>query len=135
METKNIKDQAIGSGVLFPFEVTTVDGKSGVYPVTGKVDLIENNITSLMVYPRGFKFRQEEFGNILETYLEEPNTQALAFLIKANISSIIRAYEPRVELSKISTQQYESWIKAQIHFNISGTPLPAYTEVFLNRNI
>lgn len=135
METLNIKQRAIGSGVLFPFKVTLKDGKTGVYPVLRDMDLIENNLRSLMVHPAGFKFRQEEYGSILESYLEEPNTQALRFLIKANISSIFTTYENRITLNNLEFQQYGTWIISRVHFNLKGTPLQAYTDVALNRNL
>lgn len=131
----NIKDKAIGSGITFPLKVSNKDGKTGVYPVLGEVSLIENNIHALVLYPRGFRFRQEEYGSILESYLEEPNTQALMFLIKANIRSVISQYESRVNLTKIESQQYDSWLVNRIHFNIKDTPLQAYTDMMFNRNI
>lgn len=135
MANLNIKDTVIGSGVRFPFQISTKDGKTGVYPVTGDINLIEDNIRSFMVYPKGFRFRHEEYGNILESYLEEPNTQALIFLIKANLRTLISTYEPRVQLTKISTQSYESWLLGRLHYSLVQTPIQAYTDIALNRNI
>lgn len=135
MEELNIKQKAIGSGILFPLEVTSKDGKSGIYPVLGDMNLIENNIQSLIYYPSGFRYRQEEYGTKLESYLEEPNTQALTFLIKAHISSTIGLYESRITLMKISSQQYQSWYMSRIHFQLIGTTLEAYTDMAINRNL
>lgn len=135
MEELNIKQKAIGSGILFPLEVTSKEGKSGVYPVLGDMNLIENNIQSLIYYPYGFRYRQEEYGTKLESYIEEPNTQALNFLIKAHISSTIGAYESRIILKRITSQQYQDWYLSRIHFQLSGTPLEAYTDMAINRNI
>lgn len=132
----NIKQKAIGSGILFPLEVTTNhNGKTGVYPVLGDINLIENNIHAVILYPKGFRFRQEEYGSILESYLEEPNTQALMFLIKANIRSIIAQNEGRINLERIETQQYDSWLVSRLHFSVKGTPLQAYTDMMFHRNL
>lgn len=130
----NIKQKAIGSGILFPFKVETKDGKTGVYPVLGDTALIEHNIRTLFLYPTGFRYRQEEYGTNLQSYLEEPNTQALTFLINAHLKAGIGIYEPRVVLRKITTQQYQDWLISRAHYQLGGTTLSAYVDMGFNRN-
>lgn len=135
MEGLNLKQKAIGSGLLFPFEITEKDGKKGVYPVLGDVNLIENNIHHLILYPIGFRFRQEEYGAGLRPYLEEPNTQALAFIIKRLLKGAIQTYENRVTLNRTETIQWEDWLVCRLHYRLNGTPLEAYTDIAMNQNI
>lgn len=131
----NIKQKAIGSGVLFPFKVSEGENGKGVYPVLGDTNLIENNVHHLVVYPIGFRFRQEDYGTNLKLYLEEPNTQALAFIIKNMLKSLVSAYESRINLYQIESIQYEDWLVQRLHYQLSGTPLQAYTDFALQRNI
>lgn len=135
METLNIKDKAIGSGITFPFNITQGKDGKGLYPVVGEVNLIENNIHSLVLYPIGFRFRFEEYGIGLQTYLEEPNTQALMFIIKRLLKTTIAAYESRIKLTQIESIQYEDWLVNRLYYQLKGTPLEAYTDVAMNRNI
>ena len=99
----NPKQKAIGSGITFPLEVKN----GGVYPVLGDIKLIEDNINSLILYPVGFRYRQEEYGTAVESYLEEPNTQALRFYIKNSLIAGIAQYEPRIFFNDLTTKAYE----------------------------
>ena len=57
MELNNNSNQLIiGSGMLFPIEITTGEnGKTGWYPTQGDQKLIENNIETLLLYQIGQK--------------------------------------------------------------------------------
>lgn len=127
----NPKQKAIGSGITFPLEVKN----GGVYPVLGDIKLIEDNINSLLLYPVGFRYRQEEYGTAVESYLEEPNTQALAFLIKAQLTGAIGAYESRIILKSILTKTFEAAMAVRLTYQLSDTPLQAYIDFALARNI
>lgn len=135
METLNIKDKAIGSGITFPFNLENKNGKRGLYPSLGDINLIENNVHHLILYLVGFRFRFEEYGTGLKTYLEEPNTQALMFIIKRLLKTTIAAYESRIILTQIESTQYEDWLVNRLNYQLKGTPLEAYTDVAMNRNI
>lgn len=135
MEELNIKQKAIGSGVLFPFTLTEdAQGNTGLYPVCGDTELIENNIHHLFLYPVGYRFRQEEYGSNLKTYLEEPNTQALMFIIKKLLKWSLYTYENRINLTHIETVQYEDWLINRLHYRLKETPLEAYTDIAMQRN-
>lgn len=136
IQDKNLKDLSIGSGVLFPFKVTSNEAsKTGIYPVTGDTNLIEDNIRSLLLHPMGFKFRQEEYGNKLKLYLEEPNTQALAFLIETHIKGLIPLHERRIFLKQIQSYQQDSWFIQRLFYSLTGVPLEAYMDLAIERNI
>lgn len=135
MEELNIKQKAIGSGITFPFKLGSKDGKKGLYPVLGDTNLIENNVHHLILYPIGFRFRQEDYGTNLRAYLEEPNTQALTYIIKSLLKNAIALYEKRILLYQIESVQYEDWLANRLYYRLRNAPLEAYTDVAMNRNI
>lgn len=93
----NINTKVIGRGVLYPIQLTTnQDGKTGWYPVSGDRALIVNNINAVLLYMLGERFRQEEFGSRLWECIEEPNTQAQAFLINTFLKEAISTWEDRI---------------------------------------
>ena len=79
----NYLTNIVGKGMIFPIQLTRNEkGETGWYPVNGDMALVRNNISSIMYYLIGQRFRQENFGNRLWECIEEPNTQALSFIIK-----------------------------------------------------
>lgn len=104
MENHNYNIDAIGVGALFPIQLSqNYQGQVGWYPVEGDPSLIENNLRSLVEYLIGQRIRQEEFGTRLWECLEEPNTQALSFMIKEFLKQAIGEYETRISINKITT--------------------------------
>jgi len=105
----------IGSGALYPIQITeNSSGLTGWYPVNGDPKLIENNLLSLITYQIGQRFRQEEFGTRLEECLEEPNTQALSYLVDEFLKSAINEYETRIKY--VSSEISRSGSKLNIEF-------------------
>ena len=95
--TENINSKIIGRGVLFPIQLTTnAEGKTGWYPVEGSKALIVNNINAILLYMLGERFRQEDFGSRLWECIEEPNTQAQAFLINTFLKEALSTWEDRI---------------------------------------
>lgn len=133
MKELTIKQKAIGSGITFPFKITESERGKGLYPVLGDINLIENNIHHLILYPIGFRFRQETYGTNLKSYLEEPNTQALAYIIKGILKDTISTYENRIIPYKIETTQYEDWMINRLHYYLRNTPLEAFTDIAMQR--
>ena len=89
----------IGSGAYFPIKLEQAlgsDGKPesvqlpdgrvvpkiGWYILRGDVALIKQNLTAILTYQIGQRFRQEDFGSRTWECLEEPNTSALNLMIK-----------------------------------------------------
>lgn len=95
--TENINSKIIGRGVLFPIQLTTnAEGKTGWYPVEGSKALIVNNVNAILLYMLGERFRQEDFGSRLWECIEEPNTQAQAFLINTFLKEALSTWEDRI---------------------------------------
>ena len=88
----NLYTNIIGIGPLFPIRITENEkGEKGWYPVNGDIELVHNNLSALLWYDIGQRFRQEDFGTRLWECIEEPNTQALAFLVKDFLKKAIMA--------------------------------------------
>lgn len=118
----NIYKKVIGRGPLFPIQLTKNEkGETGWYPVDGDPNLIRHNLTTLLQYMIGQRFRQEDFGTRLWECLEEPNTQALSFLIKDFLTSALNSWEGRITLQDISVARVDSKIDILIHYVINTT--------------
>lgn len=126
----NIYEKVIGRGPLFPIQLTTNDqGKVGWYPVNGDPNLIKENISSLLYYMIGQRIRQENFGTRLWECIEEPNVQALSFLIKDFLTSALTTWEDRIILQDIQTARVDSKINILVTYVINGTNSSQYINV------
>lgn len=126
----NIYEKVIGRGPLFPIQLTTNDqGKVGWYPVNGDPNLIKENISALLYYMIGQRIRQENFGTRLWECIEEPNVQALSFLIKDFLTSALTTWEDRIILQDIQTARVDSKINILVTYVINGTNSSQYINV------
>lgn len=117
----------IGKGILYPFNLqTNSEGKTGIYPVDGSTDLIKENISALLYYMVGFRIRQEPFGTRLWECIEEPNTQALSFLIRDFLVSAISTYEDRVTITSVDVSRADCKINILISYRINNTDTSQY---------
>ena len=120
--TGNIYTSSIGSGPLFPIELTKNElGKTGWYPVSGDTKLIDNNIEAILQYQIGQKFRGEDFGTRLWECIEEGNTQAQMFLIKAFMKEAISNWESRITYKSTTLTRDGSRIILKFHYVINST--------------
>lgn len=118
----NILEKAIGSGALFPITLAeNARGETGWYPVTGTPDLILHNINSVIQYELGFRIRQEDFGTRLWECIEEPNTQAQAFLVYQFVRQALTKWENRIVITNTDLIREGTKITIQIHYNIKNT--------------
>lgn len=118
----NIYKKLIGKGPLFPIQLTTNEqGKVGWYPVDGDPELIKENITALLYYMIGQRIRQETFGTRLWECIEEPNVQALSFLIKDFLTTALTTWEGRIILQDIQTARVGSKLNILVTYAINGT--------------
>lgn len=118
----NILEKTIGSGVLFPFSITkNASGATGVYPVKGTTDLILHNINSVIQYELGFRIRQEDFGTRLWECIEEPNTQAQAFLVNQFVKQALLKWENRIAITNTELIRQGTKLSIFIHYNIKNT--------------
>jgi hypothetical protein len=112
-------------GVTFPITITEGAWK----PIEGDLALIRENIRSLILHPKGFRIRQEDYGTRIEEFIEEPDTQLVSNLVKMYIRSAISTYEPRVIINKITTQRNQGKLGVTLEYSISNTPLSDYLDI------
>lgn len=118
----NILEKIIGSGALFPINLEINSrGQTGWYPVTGSKDLIIHNINSVIQYELGFRIRQEDFGTRLWECIEEPNTQAQAFLVYQFVKQALTKWEDRINITNTELIRNGSKLTIQIHYGIKNT--------------
>ena len=119
MATGNIYTSSIGSGPLFPIELTKNElGKTGWYPVSGDTKLIDNNLEAILQYQIGQKFRGEDFGTRLWECIEEPNTQAQAFLINTFLKEAISLYEDRINYKEAIISRSGNKLHIEMHYTL-----------------
>lgn len=122
MITNNIYKIVIGSGAMFPIQLSINEqGQVGWYPVVGDPALISQNLIALINYMIGERFRQEEFGTRLWECIEEPNTQALAFMVNAFLKEAIAKYESRITLQRSTVARVGSKINIDFSYLINTT--------------
>lgn len=124
-------------GAIFPIELTqatdengnpryTHDSKGqpvpliGWYPTGDLYKLIKHNLTSVLLYHIGERFRNESFGTRIYECLEEPNTQLLEFLIKDFMKTSIPIWESRVKSLSVDVLREDSKLYIRAAFAITG---------------
>lgn len=122
----------IGSGAYFPIQLSPiktrvlVDGK--LEEVTtyswqilqGDIKLIKQNLTSLISYQLGFRFRQENFGTRLWECIEEPSTPVLETLVKDFLVESISSWEPRIKAVGVNVNRNQDKLSIGIRFSVNG---------------
>lgn len=129
----------IGSGAYFPIKLEQAlgsDGKPesvqlpdgrvvpkiGWYILRGDVALIKQNLTAILTYQIGQRFRQEDFGSRTWECLEEPNTSALNLMIRNFVKDGIAAWEPRITALKVlALKPTKESIKLLIYFKVQDS--------------
>ena len=118
----NILEKIIGSGVLYPIKLEqNSSGQTGWYPVIGTPDLILHNINSVIQYEIGSRIRQEDFGTRLWECIEEPNTQAQAFLVNQFVKQAMVTWEDRIYLTKTELVRQGTKLSVIIHYTLKNT--------------
>ena len=118
----NILEKTIGSGALYPIKLEqNSSGQTGWYPVTGTPDLILHNINSVIQYELGFRIRQEDFGTRLWECIEEPNTQAQAFLVYQFVRQALVKWENRIVITGTKLFREGTKLTIQINYSIKNT--------------
>lgn len=129
----------IGSGAYFPIKLEQAlgsDGKPesvqlpdgrvvpkiGWYILRGDVALIKQNLTAILTYQIGQRFRQEDFGSRTWECLEEPNVSALNLMIKNFVKDGIAAWEPRIKALKVlALKPTKESIRLLIYFRVQNS--------------
>lgn len=129
----------IGSGAYFPIKLEQSVGKDGKpesvqlpdgrvvpkigwYILRGDVALIKQNLTAILTYQIGQRFRQEDFGSRTWECLEEPNTSALNLMIRNFVKDGIAAWEPRIMALKVlALKPTKESIRLLIYFKVQDS--------------
>lgn len=129
----------IGSGAYFPIKLEQSVGKDGKpesvqlpdgrvvpkigwYILRGDVALIKQNLTAILTYQIGQRFRQEDFGSRTWECLEEPNTSALNLMIRNFVKDGIAAWEPRITALKVlALKPTRESIRLLIYFKVQDS--------------
>ena len=129
----------IGSGAYFPIKLEQSVGKDGKpesvqlpdgrvvpkigwYILRGDVALIKQNLTAILTYQIGQRFRQEDFGSRTWECLEEPNTSALNLMIRNFVKDGIAAWEPRITALKVlALKSTKESIRLLIYFKVQDS--------------
>lgn len=94
----------------------------GWYPLYGDIRLIKQNITAILTYQIGQRFRQEDFGSRTWECLEEPNVSALNLMIKNFVKDGIAAWEPRIKALKVlALKPTKESIRLLIYFRVQNS--------------
>ena len=132
----NDLSKVIGNGAIYPITLSkNKDGSMGWYPVQGDPKLIENNLCSLVNYEIGQRFRQEDFGTRLWECIDEPNSQALEFIVEEFLKMAISQWEDRITFknSEIAREGSKLYIRFTYVINYNNTSKSA-TIVYDNLN-
>lgn len=115
----NLYEKIVGNGMTYPIVLgTNSDKKTGWYPVLGSTKLITDNLNSLLQYSIGERFRQEDFGTRLLECIEEPNTQAQAFLINTFLKEAISLYEDRINYKESIISRSVNKLHIEMHYTL-----------------
>lgn len=110
---------SIGNGAYFPIELTKLDnGRTSWKAISGDVRLINQNLISLFNTQIGELIRNENFGTRIWECIEEPNTQALNFLIRRFCKDAIESWEPRIEFVESQVSTGDSYIHITLKYKV-----------------
>lgn len=117
-------DYSTDPGMIYTTEETEIKRvpKIGWYVLKGDVALIKQNLTAILTYQIGQRFRQENFGSRTWECLEEPNTSALNLMIKNFVKDGIAAWEPRIKALKVfALKPTKESIRLLIYFKVQNS--------------
>lgn len=110
------------NNIYVEYTINTIAPKVGWYPLMGDISLIKQNLTAILTYQIGQRFRQEDFGSRTWECLEEPNTSALNLMIRNFVKDSISAWEPRIIALKVFTlKPTKESIRLLIYFRVQNS--------------
>lgn len=104
-------------------------GRNRLVPSNGDFKLIRDNISAILYYMIGQRFRQENFGSKLWQCIEEPNSQALSFIIKEFLKQAIGAWEQRITFQSITVTRVDAKIHIEVAYVVNGTNSSQYLDI------
>lgn len=93
----------------------------GWYILRGKVELINQNMKALLATQIGQMLRNEYFGTRVWECLEEPNTQALSFLVRRFIKGAIESWEPRLKFLESKLTKQNGLLNIYLRYEVINT--------------
>lgn len=118
----NTLKEAIGVGAGFPIFLTQNEyGLTSWQPLEGDINLINQNIASILNYQLGQRIRQEDFGGRLWEAIEEPNNQASEFLVRRFIKDALKEWEERITVTDVKITRTGSKMNIEILFRVNKT--------------
>ena len=108
----------IGYGAYFPIELVENSVGNKTWKLISSPKLIEHNLKTLLSTYIGKIMNNEEFGTRIYECIEEPNTQAQAFIIRRFIKEAIEKYEPRIQFTDSTISIVDSKLLITIKYVI-----------------
>ena len=103
-------------GICYPVKA----GDKGLFNVDTDIELIEGNIIQILGTRKGERVMLPEFGSKIMDFIFEPLDYITCALIRFEVITSIRRWEPRVILNKENTYviaySNEDMVKAQIQY-------------------
>lgn len=108
---------AFFKGFKFPFS-----GGTTAYPEAAiDNDLIKQSLIQIVLTQKGERVMRPDFGSRAMTFVFENNNDALAEMIRTDISTAIAKYEPRVIVKKVDVAREENMVSIDIQYVVIAT--------------
>lgn len=131
---------SIGSGAYFPIMLTTVIGEDGKpetvtlpdgtvankiswRPISGDLNLIKQNLISILTFQIGQRIREEMFGCRTWECIGEQNTQALAYMIQDFVMDGISSWEPRISSVNVKVFRDVDRVNLRIYYTVGNNDI------------
>jgi hypothetical protein len=104
-------------GISFPFK----KGSTG-FPEPGTDDrLIKDSLTQLLLTGTGERVMRPTVGTNIRRFVFEPNDELLSSLIRAEVSSAIARFEPRVTLLAVDMFRQDANLVVTLSYVVNAT--------------
>lgn len=111
------------------------------HPITDDLQVVKNenaikqSVRSLLLTNKGERLFNADIGTRLRELLFEPLDYASASIIESEINDVLRAYEPRINTTRIDVipNSSEDGYDVELEYQIRGDKKLYNAEYFLNR--
>ena len=111
-------NKLIGTGITFPIKINVLGGVD----VVGGSELIQSSIKTILYWPKGQRFFNEQFVSKIFKVLEEPNDIVSKALVRHYVFETLNMWEKRITATdaKVLSSSNES-VTIQIKYIIRST--------------
>lgn len=129
-----MKNKFIGSGIIFPIELT-VDGRPAIHD---DVKLINSSIMTIINWPYAHRYFNEQFGCRVFELLEEPNDDISKILLSHFITDSLTMWEKRIKInnSGVRVLRFDNTkVEIELRYRVNATKseetfiFPFYKEI------